>query len=198
MDVTFPLHKSAEDYERGNGTESGSCERDRFPFTLHYFMAKHGNSPSMPLQDCLQWGKHYNTGKNHPYCWYQHEKTPGQLRLCFPQRVKYGFKPLFLVSHQACTQLHAVSVLLAAQRGLKRKPHSAFPITSWGTCQLIFKTSNVWHTVKTGIALKWLEKSFSIINLNTAIARGIKISKINSNFTQSYQHKLYTHKTSQT
>lgn len=144
---------------------------------------------------CLPWGEQYNIGKNHPYCWYQHEKSPAGLRLCLPQRVKCGLKPLFLVSHQACTQLHTVSVL-AARRGLKRKPHSAFPITSWGTCQLIFKTSNVWRTVKTGIALKWLEKS--TINLNKAIARGIKISKINSKFIQSYQHKLNTHKTSQT
>lgn len=59
MEVTFPLHKSAKDYERGNDTEAGSCERGRFPFTLPYFMSKHGNSLSMPLQDCLLWGKHW-------------------------------------------------------------------------------------------------------------------------------------------
>lgn len=37
-----------------------------------------------------------STGKNHPYCWYQHEKSHGGLRLCLPQRVKYGLNPFFL------------------------------------------------------------------------------------------------------
>lgn len=189
MKVAFIFCKSAKDYERGNGTQrswvwklkgtdSLSCHITSWPngmkaaFPCHCRIVSHSDEES-------------NGCKIIPPWWSQHEKAPLGLRLCLPQaqRVKYQLKPLLFTSREVCKQLHTMSFLVAAWRGLKRKPHYAFPITQWEAHQLVFETTNCWPTVQTGITLKWVEKSFNIMNEKKAIAWGMKVFKMNRNYS---------------